>query len=475
MSESIYRLGLMAVVYSQMNKGGVSHDQSPTLVEYLDRQAIPLNKEGLLEHITRSYEVVVRELDYYDESELLVNQLLERYLVQLLEDMNAGNRYRARDVSMMLCSLGNKNNEHECGNAVGAIIDKANALLDNFSSPDRLSDLSIEACNSIASQLTYLMKILSLVDVFVTSRLGIVAGLEEYAPLDYTNLVPEKVTDWEVNEDACSTTPDCQCGCAFEHPLKLLQGMEDFLDGVETEDSAYFEGVARANNIRLEQLTGNEGPIFDQIKDLGRKAYDAVMAAWKNVKDWFDSSDKDKNEAVVDEADDNKKAIQSMPTDGVKLNDSAKKGISALAEKIDPTGAMGKIVAKLTSPSSASGVIDGLMGLLTKQSASGSDLQEKKKAAEDALAELKKAGDQANGDDSNKDAASAVRSGMKEKIKTAKGAVSAAKKAVSEHNKITSGIRKAISGITPHIFIKEGAAPGNEDDTDEKKKKAGNK
>jgi len=475
MSESIYRLGLMGTIYSRLDETAIDAGQSPQLLEYLKGHGIALTKEALREQITRCSEVVGRELDYYDESELKVNQLLERYLVQLLEDMHSGLRHTGRDISMMICSLGNKNNDHECQSAVGNLISAAYSLLETFNSEERLNDLSVEICNAVSSQLAYIAKILSLVDVFVTSRLGMLAGLEEFAPVDYNYVNTVPMMDWVAGTE-CTTLEDCACGCAFEkafdHPLSMLQGIEDFLNGTESSDRLYFEGVANANGIRLQLYTGNEGPVYDAIKELGRKAYDAVMAAWTAVKDWFDSDgEKEKDKVVESTADDNKKAIQGMDKAAdAQINDAAKTGIAALAAKVDPTGAMGKIVARLSNPASASGVIDGLMGLLTKQSAGSSDLQDEKKKTEAALAELKKAGDSANGDDKNAEAAAATKSGMQEKIKNAKAAVNSAKKKVKEHNKITEGIRKAITGITPHIFVAEGAAATKDDDEKKGKK-----
>lgn len=127
---------------------------------------------------------------------------------------------------------------------------------------------------------------------------------------------------------------------------------------------------------------------------------------------------------------------------------------------------MGKVVANLTGPSSAGGVIDGLLGLLGTNSAVSKELNDKKKAAETALSDLKKATDDISGDDSNKEAAATAKAALNEKIAGAREAVSDAKKEAQDHNKITKGIRKAIKGITPHIFITK-----NDDDDDNKDKK----
>lgn len=189
------------------------------------------------------------------------------------------------------------------------------------------------------------------------------------------------------------------------------------------------------------------------MKNLGKVAYKAAMETWDNVKALFDESEEDADDSVTNVADDNKKAIQSMDSADAKINDNAKAGIIAMAAKVDPSGNMGKVVARLEGPSSAGGVIDGLLGLLGTSSVLNKEIDAEKKVAEDALSDLKKTSESVSGDDSNKDAAAAAKAGMQDKISKAKEAVAAVKKKAQDHNKVTKGIRKAIRGITPHIFI----------------------
>lgn len=462
MSETIYTAGLLGTLYAKFGDAPGDTTALPELVNYLKSKGIELNKKSLGDQLIQRLEVLEREFDYYDASELKVNEVLERYIVELLAGADNGQYERGRDISMMIVSLGNKGGEFSHTAAVQEVIDRARKTIDFYKDLEHVNGCSTEVFSGMSRQLTYLEKILSLLDIFISSRLGMLAGLEEYAPMDYNQLYPIADTDFAIEGMECNQQDECACGCKFDEPLKLLQGMEDFLTGKETDDSYYFTGVARANNIRLENLTGNEGPVFDAIKDIGNKAYDSVMAAWKVVSEWFTSNESEKDKETENQADTNKKSIQSMPTEGVEINDKAKAGITALAEKTDDSGAMSKIVAKLTTPSSAGGVVDSLLGLLSKKSLSGEELQSKKKEAETALADLKKSAAAATGSDDNKEAASATRTAVEEKIKAAKEAVKNAKQVIQDHNKITQGIRKAIAGITPKIFIKEGASDNKE-------------
>lgn len=467
MNNSIYRLGLMGVVFSTIDKVDITQEQTPKLLEYLASQNVPTAKEPLSEAIVNAYEFLSRELDYYDSSELKVNDLVERYLVTVLENMVVGNPPSARDVSIMLCSLGNKNNDHDETSAVETVIETTRSRLSFFENPENLYGASVEKIDGVIKDLDYLFKVLSLIDVFVTSRLGMIAGLEEFAPINYDHLIPKEEHDFEVADLECSSEDDCPCGCAFNDSLKLLQGMEDYLEGSITEESIFFQDKVNTQSTLLELHNGSEGPIFDAIKATASKAYEVIMLSWKGVKEFFATSDKEADDAVVAKADDNKKAIQSMASKAAKINDKAMQGIKNLAAKVDTTGAMGKIVARLSGPPTAAGVIDGLLGLLNENSTSGKALQEKKKEAEAALAELKKASTSISGDETNKELAGEAKASIQEKTKAAKQAVADAKKLVADHNKLTKGIRNAINGITPLIFISE--TPST--DTDKKDNK----
>lgn len=473
-----YRLGLVGALINTLDRTTLTTEETPQLLQYLENVGIgEVTKENLQRQLWGALSTIEREFDYYDSSELKVNELLNQYFVDLWNTVNNGIYPPVRDVSMTVCALGNKGGDFAEDEGVECFIKAGQDIIKRYEDRlefDELPDQSTEVYLADSRKLEYFLKVLSVIDVFVTSRFGAMAGVEEYAPVDYNYLHPIdlEMTDW-VGGLECNQQEDCQCGCTVDHSLKLLEGMEDYLEGnLQTEPAIYFEGVARANGIRLDLLEGNEGPVWDAVKNLANEAWKAITAAWEAVKDWFSDpeEEKKKNEATVEKADDNKKAIQSMEDKSATINDAAAAGIKALAEKTDPTGGMSKIVLRLTGPASAPGVIDGLLGELEKHSSGGAELQEEKKAAETALADLKKA-TSVSGDDDNKEAAATAKAGVKEKIKAARESVKKVKQTISEHNKITKGIRKAIEGITPHIFVTpDKTAAGQEENKNEGKK-----
>lgn len=471
---SIFTFGLLGQLIEHREK--LSKERTPEMMSYLERMNIgELNSSNLHQQLIGHAQIIERELDYYDSSELRTNELLSQYLRDQANAIVNSHFTPARETAMTICALGNKGGEFDEAEGVQLLIEHAQRILSRYLEMGE-SDINVPAAEyeQHARMLEAIERLLSQVDMFVTSRNGMVAGVEEFYPMDYQELSPVDAPDW-VSGMECGGAEDCKCGCAFDHPLKVLEGMEDFLSGQESPARDYFVTVANLNGIRLEQHAGQEGPVYDAIKELGRKAYDAVMAAWKSLSEWFTTSDDEAVKELQSKVDDNKKAIQSMPKDGVKINDSAKNGIRALATKADPTGELSKVVQGLNGPADASKVLDSLMIAYAKHSKTGGALTDQRKKAEAALADLKKAAESASGNDENKEAAAAAKQGMQERVKNARAAVTDAKKLVGQQNKITAGIKKAINGITPHIFVTESGSSPSGKEGDDKKQKGGKK
>lgn len=403
-----------------------------------------------------------REIGYYDASELCVNQVLDRYLVELHYNYHNASKDHPHQIAALICAYGNKVAEKESQGGVNLWIEQAQQLIESMR--EKIDSGEVGALNYYVRDLTYAEHILQLVDVFVTAHNGMLAGMEEYAPADYNDVYPLYVPDFTTGVE-CGGHQGCECGCQLTHPIQVLEGLEDLLNGREgTEAARYTAGVFFANDIRLVAYQGNEEGVFDSIKEAGTKAYEWIKEALSSFFELFSSEAAEETSKEAEEVSEaNKKAIQAMEKKDVQINDAAKKGITALAASIDSTGAVGRVVAKLTTPASASAVLDGLQAILNKQLGKQSKLGEKLSAAQAALDELKAANSKAataKGD--NKDVAANVKSNVSEKIAKAKEKVAEVRKAAGEQKKFVSGIKKCIKGIGPKIFSKDGVVKTDE-------------
>lgn len=394
---------------------------------------------------------------YYGRSELKVNSLVDDYLKVVLKDLWDGKFERSTTLAMAICGSGNKGLEMNATQAVNEIVDDALGMIKRME--DLLEDHEDrplpEAVLLICRRLEYLDHLLEMVDVFVTTRVGSMLGAPEYPPVPDTIMDEIPEPDFEITGTECLKDDSCGCGCRFDHPLMVIEGMEHFFAGVQSKERAYFEGVVSANGIRLALYTGNEGATFDAIKELGRKAWEQLVESLKAIKTLFtDNTDEEKVKTAETAGENNKKAFQAMKDIPSKINDQARASIIALSENIDISGKVKAIVAKLNTPSDGPRIIDALMGLMSKEVGTSGEINKAFEEATAAVNELKTAADGAGtGDENNKDVVKANKSKVQTKTKAAKETLKKVKFQLGAHNKLVDGIKKAITGISPKIFI----------------------
>ena len=456
---SLKELNLLGIMLA--NPVRPSPDNNPQLWKTLLQLGYDLGRwddwteTDIKEEAYRILGSVENDFSYYDASELKTNGALNHFLVSLHHDF--ANRLRkktAREIALLVCANGNKVASRDDTGGVNLWINQGmdiiEALTESFEQNDQTDGIGV-----MIRDLEYVDAILKIVDVFVTSHTGMLLGVEEYRPADYNDVYPLYVPDFVVGNE-CGGDESCECGCNLDHPLMLLQGVEDLMDGKETDASRYLAGVYFANDYKLGNLAGNEEGAFDAIVDAGVKAYEWVRDALKSFFELFTTEKaEEESKETADVGENNKKAIQAMPDKSMRISNAAKQGIVALAQQTDTSGAMGKVVASLNNAGDASRVIDGLQALLNKQLGKSGKLQEKLTKAQTALNDLKAANTKASADkgkQDNKDVAANTKTNVKDKIAKAKDAVKEVRAAVGAQRKIVAGYKKAIKGISPKIF-----------------------
>lgn len=396
---------------------------------------------------------------YYDASEMKINWPLNQYLSELLKETSIGTYHSPKNISMMICALGNKHGDAEFDSSIEEWIEQAQNHINYLRKLNEGENIPTVVFTSVTHQLEYIEKVLQLLDVFVTSRLGMLGGLEEFGHIDTALLTDIPEMDF-LSGMECNGDESCECGCTLTHSITTLQGMEDILNGVESSSSLYAKGVGFANNIYLDKVAGNEGKVFDAIKNLGQAAYDSISESFNAIKKMITSKlDSDTGEGTAAAAENAKKSIQAMENKSVTINDAAAKGIVELADQMGGGEDVKPVVVGLKTPADAPGVIDKLQGILKKELDGAGVLKEAIKKAEDALNDLRKGvSDSTKGDESNKDVVASNKQVVNEKIKAAREGLSNLKASLKTHTKKVSGIKKTISGIGPKIFSKPGDA-----------------
>lgn len=277
-------------------------------------------------------------------------------------------------------------------------------------------------------------------------------GSEEYAPVDQNFAHPVDSPDFVTG--VCSGTADCDCGCQLDHPILIIEGLEDLFNGDKTEAAEYVRGVVMARSDGFSSVEGNEGPIFDGIKAMGNKALEAITDAFEAIKETISPTDtKELADKIVRIGERNKESLAGMKNLSIPINEKAMKGIRALAEGADTTGKMERIVSRLNNAAGASKVIDDLLDYLDDEITNNGDLNDTLSDTESSIKDLKKSASQLpKSDESNKEAVAEAKQNIKESIAEAKDAMKELKIQIKDHKAKVKAIKKAVSGITPAIF-----------------------
>lgn len=397
-------------------------------------------------------DAVERHFDYYDKSDLEVNEMVDAYLHKILDDFNNAFKEDLRTVAITVCAYGNKTkSDADCSSGVEAWINTATDLLEDLKKRFETMD-SVDYLPTVISRLEYCDSVLGVVDVFVTTHKGMLAGVEEFVPNDYQDIFP--IEDWVAGTE-CAQTSDCGCGCSFTKPIALLQGMEDFLNGKVTKASMYLESVYYTNEMRLRSVQGNEEGVWDSIKEMGAKAYEWCKEVLDSFMELFNS------EAIAEEVEEaekdgeaNKKALQAVSDKTMRIKPAAKAGALALAAKNDPKGDIGKALNGLNTIGDGARVITSLQALLAREVKKEGNLGTKLEKAKKAVGDLESANRKTSGSSSdNKDVAQNARTALDDKIKAAKESLKEVKAAAGAQKKFVSCIRKTIRNISPKIFM----------------------
>lgn len=456
-------LGLIGLLMTTSERP--SKETNPALMRMVDNLGYDkywdFTPEELRDEAFHIIDATERHFDYFDKSDLEVNELTDALLVRIYDDLNNGFREDLRTVAISVCALGNKtgNGLPKSTNGVDTWIKFAKAQIDDlrerFASGEQIDYLPL-----IIGRLEYANNVLGVVDVFVTTHKGMMMGVEEYAPADYQDVFP--IEDWVAGNE-CNQSSDCGCGCSLNKSIAILQGMEDFLSGKITKATMYLENVCYTNDMRLRSVQGNEEGVWDSVKELGSKAYEWCKEVLDSFMELFNSGKSDEEIAEAeDDAEINKKALQAVTDKTMKVKPAAKQGAITLATKNDPTGKVAKALAGLNTVGDGARVITSLQAILATQLKKEGQLGTKLEKAKQAVADLQSTTAKATGSNTdNKEVVKNAKVNVDDKIKAAKESLKEVKAAASAQKKLVSCIRRTIKGITPKIFMDEkGVTPG---------------
>lgn len=384
--------------------------KSPKLVEILSKLGVfSLSKENILNIHSKYCSEVMYSLE--EIVDLIKDELISPSAKEFLNELCNKESLNKDDITKLLSRLHLEGDQQPLDLEV--ISNRIKSLFDRYQEAFKESK---EALSSEGERLGIFHRILHAINNYVVAKRAFDKNGSEYPPNSTVDEVPE---------------PDFT-------PVVVDSPSELVLD------------------TQVELVSGVEGKVFDTIKEMGASALKSFKDSLDALLKYLSPEDlKDFGDKAIKVGDNNKKALDKMEDKTLVINSAAKEGIAKLASDSDPSGEMGKVVSSLNVASDGPRVIDALLAKVSSIVGSNKDVESKMNETKKAIADLEKSTrESTSGDEENKDVVNANKASVKEDIDKAKAAMKELRESMATTKKLLGGYIKAISGISPKIFVK---------------------
>lgn len=384
--------------------------KSPKLVEILSKLGVfSLSKENILNIHSNYCSEVMDSLE--EIVDLIKHELISPSAKEFLNELCNKESLNKDDITKLLSRLHLEGDQQPLDLEV--IGNRIKSLFDRYQEAFKESK---EALSLEGEQLGIFHRILHAINNYVVAKRAFDKNGSEYPPNSTVDEVPE---------------PDFT-------PVVVDSPSELVLD------------------TQVELVSGVEGKVFDAIKEMGASALKSFKDSLDALLKYLSPEDlKDFGDKAIKVGDNNKKALDKMEDKTLVINSAAKEGIAKLASDSDPSGEMGKVVSSLNVASDGPRVIDALLAKVSSIVGSNKDVESKMNETKKAIADLEKSTrESTSGDEENKDVVNANKASVKEDIDKAKAAMKELRESMATTKKLLGGYIKAISGISPKIFVK---------------------
>lgn len=384
--------------------------KSPKLVEILSKLGVfSLSKENILNIHSKYCSEVIHSLE--EVVDLIKDELISPSAKEFLNELCNKESLNKDDITKLLSRLHLEGDQQPLDLEV--IGNRIESLFDRYQEAFKESK---EALSLEGERLGIFHRILHAINNYVVAKRAFDKNGSEYPPNSTVDEVPE---------------PDFT-------PVVVDSPSELVLD------------------TQVELVSGVEGKVFDTIKEMGTSALKSFKDSLDALLKYLSPEDlKDFGDKAIKVGDNNKKALDKMEDKTLVINSAAKEGIVKLASDSDPSGEMGKVVSSLNVASDGPRVIDALLAKVSSIVGSNKDVESKMNETKKAIADLEKSTrESTSGDEENKDVVKANKASVKEDIDKAKAAMKELRESMATTKKLLGGYIKAISGISPKIFVK---------------------
>lgn len=386
------------------------------------------------------------------------NKGMSNYLSRLLDDHKVTDPIK---IASAICALGNADVVYD---SVDGLTKLRNHIADTekvyFEAIDEKEEYS--KLNKLADNLSLYLSIAQVVCTFMIAKYGSEMGVGEHFGQNVKDTPTELgKADDDHSDSFVQELSGTESHALFEHYTVIIEGLETFaLNGwgdpkEHTDAQRYAVGMMISNDILPVNVEGVEGAVWDKIKAGFVKAFKIIRDGMVTMKEnYFDKSLEEMADSLKEAADENKKALNAVTQKDAILTESAKAGITRLAEATG-NDEIKTIVGGLSNVASAPSIIDKLMSVFAKVYNESQEIQKNFNDVDKNLKELESKASSNSPDDEDKEAISVAKQAITEKSKEVRQQFDDLKKKLAEQRKQVGAISKAIKGIVPGIFYAE--------------------
>lgn len=430
----------------------INHEQQNTLTKVMSKVFGELDEDSALETYKNLLKSIRFDVELMSPNDILVNQNVKDYVSKEIESVcsNLSEKLQmdiSLETSQKLTSLFNQdtNLDISLGKELVEALDKVIASLGNPKEVEAL-DL-LEGIRRLA----YLVGLIKL----LASHSSALVNMSDGNPIYHESEVIQAQGEAEIYAQEANW--DAITDDEMMEPLMIVEGVEDLLNGkYDTSAYAFIEGAAIASGTY--RVTGNEGPKFEAIKDMGRKAIALAKESFDSfIKRFGPANNEERIEQLSSVAERNKKLLQGVKDQAGPIKDASAEGLATLSSEADPSGKLKQITSGLKKVSDGYLVIDKLLAAASsvlKGDASG--LTKSIAEAKESIRELEKTiSSSGKGNEDNNDVVADNRKGMQDQVNETKEKLKTLREQEAKIRKSIDAIAKIINNITPKIFSED--------------------
>lgn len=370
--------------------------------------------------------------------------------------------YKPLELTATICSLGNADTNYSVATGISNFKEFIISVSERYLELLDVKIKDLDKLNACVDAMDKIQTLSNAVVTFMIAKYGSANGGSEHFGVNVESISTDLAESNDDVVDSFNVILEDPTTNDLDHYGTMIEGLEHYVTNPNKDFSyaqRYLNGVLISHGVRLNNIEGNEGAIWDKVKTGLQKAYVIIRDGLTAMKEnYFDKSLQVIADETSDAANANKKALNAVSAKDATLADKVKGSIKRLGDNTKNQDVINAL-SGLSTVTDAPNVIDKLMIAFTKVINEGTELEKEFNQIDSDLKALESSTTSDTPDDEDKEAIQIKKQAISTKSKELKDSFNELKTKLNLQRTNASAISKAIKGITPSIFV----APNSED------------